>query len=129
MSEGLVLGISGWRGFTDYDKFCEVVETAVKTFEHGGITAIVSGGARGADALAERYAREKDLPLYVFKPDWKTLGKRAGPLRNADIIAKCTHLVAFPNMEEGKGTQDAIRKARKRGIPVYECPVTIEKRK
>ena len=124
MAEGLVLGVSGWRGFSDYDRFCEELKKAVTLFDTGDITAIVSGGARGADALAERYAKEHDIPIFIFKPDWKTLGKRAGPLRNADIVNKCTHLLAFPNLEEGRGTQDAVRKARDKGKPVYECPVT-----
>lgn len=123
LSEGLVLGISGWRKFNDYDLFRQELVKAVNEFDAGEITAIVSGGARGADALAERFAREHKIPIHIFKPDWKQLGKSAGPLRNADIVAKCTHLLAFPNLEEGKGTQDAIKKARAKGKPVYECPV------
>jgi hypothetical protein len=40
--------------------------------------------------------------------------KKAGLLRNTDIINESTHVIAFPN-DKGSGTQDSIRKAQKLG--------------
>jgi hypothetical protein len=46
-----------------------------KTLSKLTITVIVSGGALGADLLAERYADENNIPKIFF---WKTYGKIAG---------------------------------------------------
>lgn len=43
---------------------------------------IVSGGAKGADSLAERYAKEMHFPLIVFPAEWDKYGKSAGYKRN-----------------------------------------------
>ena len=56
---------------------------------------IVSGGARGADTLGERYAQERGLPVKQFPADWDTYGKRAGYLRNEEMAGYADALVAF----------------------------------
>ena len=77
-----------------------------------GVPAVVlTGGARGADALAEAWAKRNGIALDVRRAEWKTLGPAAGPLRNTDLVAACTHVLAFPHATKGRGTQDALRKA------------------
>lgn len=76
---------------------------------------IVSGGAVGVDALAEKYAKKHNIPFKAFLPDWKGKGKSAGVQRNLDIVKACTHMIAFPDSEGGKGTRDSIKKAKKLG--------------
>ena len=81
----------------------------------------VSGGAQGADKLAERYARENDLVCDVLKPVWHDAeGRykpRAGLERNTLIIGRADRVVAFWD-GISTGTRDSIRKAEKRGIKV-----------
>ena len=108
------LGVSGYRGFKDYHQFYREMTSFIE--EHGKPDEIVSGGAKGADAMAERYAREENIPLLVYRPDWNKHGKKAGILRNGDIVTRSTHLIAFPS-PHGKGTQDAIRRAKRQGKP------------
>ena len=74
--------------------------------------AIVSGGAKGADTLAEKFALENHLEMIVFKPDWKKFGKRAGFLRNTIIIENATIVFAFWD-GKSNGTKDSIDKAEK----------------
>ncbi len=105
---GIVLAIIGYRKFTDWSLFKETLKDYV--IRYGMPTSIVSGGALGADSMAEKWAKRHKLPISILTPDWKRHGKAAGPLRNTDIINACTHVVAFPH-EKGKGTQDSIRKA------------------
>lgn len=78
---------------------------------------VVSGGARGADTMGERWAREHKIPVTIFKPDWKLHGKKAGILRNADIIKEATHVLAFPS-KSGRGTQNSIKRARDADMPL-----------
>ena len=58
---------------------------------------IISGGAIGSDKMAERYAKIHNIPVLILVPDWKKHGKKAGILRNTDIINESTHVIAFPN--------------------------------
>ncbi len=80
---------------------------------------VVQGGARGADALAVRWAAANDVPCQTFEADWETRGLRAGPWRNALMLAAHPDalVLAFPR-HDSKGTWDCIRQAQARGMQV-----------
>lgn len=80
-------------------------------------TEIVSGGARGVDASAARYAREHGIPLKEFLPDYELYGKRAPLMRNLEIIDYADMLLAFWD-GRSKGTMFTVQKCRKAGKPV-----------
>ncbi len=116
----MVLAIVGSRTFDDKKLFEETMTEWIVT--HGQIPdEVVSGGAAGADTVAERWARTHNIVVNIMKPDWRRHGKAAGILRNTDIVNACTHMVAFPS-EAGRGTQDSIRKARVAGKEVVVVP-------
>lgn len=101
-----------WRVFCDeVDKYC-----ADKR-----VTRIVSGGACGADTLAAYYARKHKIPFKVFPAKWSEHGRKAGPMRNTQIVNYCTHMIAFPakrvRPDKPTGTEDAMNKALKAGKP------------
>lgn len=101
----MIVAVIGSRSFNDYDKLCN-------TLNDLNITEIISGGAIGADKLAERYANENNIPIKVFLPDWKKYGKSAGLNRNTEIIQECEMVVAFWDFNS-KGTKNSIEKAEK----------------
>lgn len=105
------VAVVGSRTFGDYKLMCEVLDNM-------NISEIVSGGARGADKLAERYASERGLSTRVFKANWKKHGIRAGYIRNHDIINNCDVVVAFWD-GKSKGTKHSIDLADKVGKDVY----------
>ena len=74
--------IVGSRGFNDYELLKEKCD---KLLSNQSDVAIVSGGAKGADTLAERYAKDKGYELKVFKADWDNYGKSAGYIRNEQM--------------------------------------------
>lgn len=80
---------------------------------------IITGGASGADAMAEAWAIRKGIPVKVFKAEWSRHGKAAGPIRNQKMIdeAQPDVVVAFPG---GKGTDDMVSRAIKSGISVIK---------
>lgn len=80
------------------------------------VTEVVTGGAKGADSLGERWAKDRNIPCRVFLPDWKVYGRKAGLLRNLDIIKNCDVVVAFWD-GKSKGTQHSLKEAGKLGIP------------
>lgn len=71
------------------------------------ITAIVSGGAKGADSLAERYAQENGLEMVIYYPDWEKHGRAAGPIRNRLIVDEADAVVAFWD-GKSRGTKSTI---------------------
>ena len=83
------LAIVGSRDYSDYSFFCVQVEQFLAGRRPD---LIISGGASGIDSLAERYAREHDLPLQVFAADWRRFGKSAGPRRKLQALAPTTRL-------------------------------------
>jgi len=65
------------------------------TYIFGKPTKIISGGARGIDSFAEDFAHTFNIDLQVFKPDWTKYGKKAGFIRNEDIIKNCDICLAI----------------------------------
>lgn len=108
------LAIVGSRRFTNYDHMCRVLETPR---ENGLIKLIVSGGARGADSLAQRYAKEFGLPIMIYYPDWEKYGKAAGVIRNQYIVDDADMMIAFA-YDDSRGTRDSIRKMEKAKKPL-----------
>lgn len=78
---------------------------------------IITGGATGVDSLAHQIATAAKMNTLIFRADWKTHGKAAGPIRNQRMIdeGKPDLVLAFPG---GRGTADMIRRAEAAGIPV-----------
>ncbi len=107
--------IAGSRGFNDYEvlrKFCDYV-----IGEPNEEVEIVSGTAKGADKLGERYALEKGYKLKEFPPNWSEHGKSAGYQRNTVMASYSDLLIAFHD-GESKGTQHMIDLANKKEINV-----------
>jgi len=107
------LAIVGSRKFQDYRLLCRVVGNVT-----GPINYIVSGGASGADKLAERYAHEHGIGLVVYPANWALYGKSAGYRRNQSIVANCDAVLAFWD-GQSRGTKHTIDIAQKSGVPVY----------
>ena len=106
--------IAGTRTFTDYELLsvkCDVF------FSSKQPTAIICGMARGADLLGKRYAEENGFPVLEYPADWKHYGKKAGYLRNSQMLEVADALVAFWD-GESRGTKNMIDIARNKGIPV-----------
>lgn len=80
-------------------------------------TTIISGGARGVDSVAAEAAKARGLAVVVYLPDWKTHGRRAGLVRNHDIVAAADAVTAFWD-GKSSGTAYTIRIAQKAGKPV-----------
>jgi len=91
-------------------------------YAKGKIAKIVSGGAKGADTIAEKWAKTRKIPCEVFHiraEDVKTKGQRGAPhVRNQRIVDACDILLAFWDGESA-GTQSTIKKAFKAGKPVF----------
>lgn len=111
------LAIVGSRSFEDYELMKNFI---LSHFNIDEITDIVSGGARGADRLGERFAKEFHENLIVFKADWDKYGKRAGFIRNVDIIKTCDKCVCFWD-GDSNGTKHDIDLCKEMDKPCLIC--------
>lgn len=98
------IGIIGSRTFDDYDKLESII---LKFISVDKIDNVVSGGANGADNLAERFAFKHSIPTIIHRAKWQELGKKAGFMRNVDIIKDSDFIFVFWD-GESKGTEHSI---------------------
>lgn len=84
------------------------------------ITHIISGGAKGVDSIAYNYAIKRGLLTTIFKPDWRKYGKRAGYVRNQDIIDNSDYVLAFWD-GSSHGTKHSIDLAKN----TYHKPIDV----
>lgn len=125
--------IAGGRDFNNYEllhkevynilfklnmKYGDDLVTDLKQYE------IVSGHARGADSLGEKFAKECEIKLTLFPADWDKYGKSAGYRRNAEMAKYAVEgkeqgvigiLIAFWD-GKSKGTRSMIDLAKRYGL-------------
>ena len=106
-------------GGRDYDDDARVNRTLVELHNDRRITAIIHGGATGADTYAARWGAWYGVDVLKFAARWSTEGRGAGPKRNQRMldVGKPDLVVAFPG---GRGTADMVRRARAAGVRVIE---------
>ena len=97
------LMIAGSRSITDFDLTPYIPE---------GVHTIISGGAKGVDALAEQYADKHKLSKIIIRPRYDLYGQAAPIKRNYEMVdmADCI-LVIWDG--ESKGALSTIKYAEK----------------
>jgi hypothetical protein len=114
--------IAGSRDFTDY----KVMEnTLYPLFDKYGLledSVIISGTARGADQLGEKFAKNNDLHVLRMPADWNrtsdgSYDKSAGYKRNVDMANAADMVICFTN--GSKGTGHMINIAKNKELPTF----------
>ncbi len=113
--------IAGGRDFNDYDLIRNEADKFISELDPASVI-IVSGGAKGVDALGEKYARANNFKIEIFKADWSKFGRAAGPKRNELMAQSASHLLAFWN-GKSKGTKSMISLAKREKLIVRTCPI------
>ncbi|UJJ60612.1 A1S_2505 family phage non-structural protein [Rhodanobacter denitrificans] len=107
--------IAGSRDFRDYALLVSKLDLLLGGLRDG--VHVVSGTARGADRMGERYAKAHQWPVHRFPAAWDRHGRPAGMLRNRDMAWAASHLVAFWD-GTSPGTRDMIETARDAALAV-----------
>lgn len=108
--------IAGGRDFEDYDLLVTKCDKILIDLPPSSIE-IVSGGAKGADALGEQYAFDKSHNIAIFPADWDKHGKSAGFKRNIEMADYAEALICFWD-GKSKGSKHMIDTAKEKGLKV-----------
>lgn len=112
--------IAGSRDFNNYKLLETSVKDILKDYED---IEIISGTAKGADSLGEKYAKENNIKLKQFPAQWNLYGKQAGYIRNKQMAKYSIEdnsigiLIAFWN-GTSKGTGHMVDIANEMNLQV-----------
>jgi len=109
------IAVVGSREFKDLFFIEDILDGL---FEHDN--QLITGGAKGVDKYAENFV--KTLHFYEYEPiillpDWDKYGKKAGFLRNQQIVNQADIIIAFWD-GKSKGTKHSIDLAIKANKPI-----------
>lgn len=110
------IAVVGGRDFNDYPRLCEKILHYVNEVCPNEPYRIVSGGAKGADSLGERFADEHGVEKKIFPAEWDKYGKSAGYKRNKTIVAHSDFVIAFWD-GKSRGTENTIHLAKVDKVP------------
>lgn len=85
---------------------------------HLQATLVLNGGAFGADLLGAEQAILLKIPVSTYPADWPRFGRKAGPIRNREMVRNADVLLTLPG---GAGTADIIHAATGK-IPIIKYP-------
>jgi hypothetical protein len=112
------IGIVGSRTWTNAKLMARTIESYVSV--HGlkwKDIILISGGAKGADKLAEEFAEGKNIAIEVYLPDYKIYNKNkweAPHKRNTTIAHESEFLFCFWD-GKSRGCMDTVEKIKKYG--------------
>lgn len=109
--------VCGGRDYDDRQNVFDMLDV-FNARNNLGVTLVIHGGANGADKLAHLWACARGLRISSYPADWQKYGKRAGPIRNRQMLTegKPDAVIVFPG---GKGTQDMMSAAIAAKVPVW----------
>lgn len=116
--------IAGSRTFSE-SKSLDLIEFAVRELIRERPVQVISGGARGVDAAGEVYAKNNGIEFVRIAPDW-SLGRKAGPLRNAQMAKYACNKIGFKAMllliwdGESRGSASMLREAEREQIETHQ---------
>lgn len=100
--------VAGGRDFDDWERLEYVLNRTLVGIKN---LVIVSGCARGADKLGEKWALKNAIEIKRFPADWFGEGDSAGHLRNVEMARVSDALVTFWD-GRSTGTKDMINVAK-----------------
>lgn len=110
--------VCGGRDYADRERAYRALDMIMVRWQ---IVVLMHGGATGADSLAAEWADDRAIATMVFpvsNGQWRLLGNKAGPLRNARMLrdGRPTSVLALPG---GRGTDGMCKLAEDAGVPVW----------
>lgn len=137
----MIVAVTGWRLHSNTAFICASMDRLVGVYRDFQ-PVVRMGDAAGADEIVWRWCQDNGIDYRRYRADWDSHGKRAGPLRNRQMLtqewytedvsglgekrwrhSKVDLLIAFPHPEvepklPGSGSWNCIGQAFTLGIEV-----------
>lgn len=112
------IGVVGSRTFKNYAQLEEIVKGYIISDDD----ELVSGGAVGADSMAQRFAKENGYDLNIKYPKYRVYGPPATFIRNGLIVANSDIVVALYGKGKFRqgGTSNSAEWAERYGKELHE---------
>jgi len=86
--------VTGSRSITDREFIYNCLNEFCKSLDLQNVT-LNCGMAKGVDLVAKDWAEELGIKVYPYFPDWNKFGKKAGMLRNIEMINNSEYCVGI----------------------------------
>lgn len=115
--------VTGSRDWADWVALNEALWAARLSLGVAERIVLVHGAALGVDQMANLiWTRDWGLDAEPHPADWMTHGKRAGYVRNAEMVSLGADLCVAFILNASKGATMCAELAEKAGIPVLRIP-------
>lgn len=111
--------VTGSRNWTDKVTIAQAIREAWLVAGRPYGVVVVHGGARGADYIADVYAKRLGFATEPHEADWTNFGKAAGPIRNKEMVDLGADVCLAFIKNESKGATHCAELAQKAGIPTH----------
>jgi SLOG family YspA-like protein len=113
--------VTGSRTWTDETLIRAVLALAWRD-AHGDMTVVHGDARAGADRIADQWAVDAGVKVERHPSQWRLSGKRAGLVRNAEMVAAGADLCLAFIRDGSRGASHCAGLAKAAGIPtrVYE---------
>jgi hypothetical protein len=109
--------ITGSRLWTDQDRIRQLFTRLC--FNPAAVTMVSGRCPHGADRMCEEIATELGWKIEPHPADWKLFGKRAGYIRNAEMVALGADLCFAFIKDRSPGSTNTAYLAKTAGIKTY----------
>lgn len=121
--------VSGSRDWTDRQFVWNALDSAACLLAPDAerplsVVSVVHGACpTGADKHADDFCKRFVVAVERHPADWETHGRRAGYLRNQEMVDAGADIVLVFNKNSSRGASMTARLAREAGLPVIEYKV------
>lgn len=109
----------------------DLIRAHVKRFaEDSKDWTVFEGGAKGVDTQVKIECEYFGVSYVTFPANWKSLGKKAGPIRNKTMLDYAMKIEPLQNIcaigfpaSDSRGTKHMLKIARQAGVHTEEYPI------
>lgn len=110
--------VTGSRSWTDKVAIADAIRQAWIDAGKPYRVTVVHGGARGADYIADVFAKRMHFDTEPHIAEWERFGKAAGFVRNSEMVQAGADICLAFIRNESKGATMCAKLAEEAGIPV-----------
>lgn len=107
--------IAGSRDITSQDLIDRYADILDDKYD---ITHVISGRAKGVDTCGETWANKHNKDIIYFPADWDKHGKKAGILRNLEMLKQADIILVIMH-NDSRGSTHMASIAQTSGKPTY----------